>query len=428
MLLFIVALQFLLTVTTAQIINKDKNLSWKKIAITIIAGVLCAFSFRWIGVYSSIPLLIGSFFILYIPEKNGLKALGGLSYGVIIILISDPIIALIENAMLEPVGSSSVSWVIYSILLTIFSLAGSYGVRKLVQWVTRKGEIDDKLKKLVVYLGVLTVVVYYLCIYLSAYIGETIELIQLNLFFFVVYLLIAFLAFYIYSKSLRKAYEVKQKEVQQEAMQLYTQELEHQYTEIRKFRHDHQNILSSLDAFIQEEDFDGLKRYYEKKLKRASEHLESNNFKLENLSRIKVKEIKSIVASKLIRAQELGIDATFEAKEDIEFVPADSVAMVRALGILLDNAIEELQEIKQGSMQVGFIRDRNTIHIVIQNSCRPDMPRLHKLKESGFSTKGQNRGLGLASLVELIGQLPNVTSETLIEQGLFKQILVINPI
>ncbi len=427
MLVFIGTLQVLLMVATAQIIVANTYPSFKKIIMTIFWGVLCALSFRWLGVYVSIPMLIGSFFVLYIPEKNNLKALGGLSYGTILILLSDPVATLMENVLSVPAEGQLFYWM-YAILLTTFSLAGSYGIRKLVQLFRRKGEIDDKLKKLVVYLGVLTVVVYYLCIYLSAYIGETIELIQLNLFFFVVYLLIAFLAFYIYSKSLRKAYEVKQKEAQQEAMQRYTQELEHQYTEIRKFRHDHQNILSSLDAFIQDEDFEGLKKYYEKKLKRASEHLESNNFKLENLSRIKIKEIKSIVASKLIRAQELGIDATFEAKEDIEFVPADSVAMVRALGILLDNAIEELQEIKQGSMEVGFIRDRNTIHIVIQNSCRPDIPRLHKLKEVGFSTKGKNRGLGLASLVELIGQLPNVTSETLIEQGQFKQILVINPI
>ncbi|NGZ75309.1 sensor histidine kinase [Saccharibacillus alkalitolerans] len=422
---FIVMLQLLLMVSTAQIINQGKYISWKPLAVTIAAGILFAFSFRWFGVYTSIPMLLGAFLILYMSERDALKVLGGLSYGTILLLLSDALVTLIENALWFTIGSPAF-YAVYAVLLIVFSLAGSIGIRVFKQSVERKEMLDDRLKKLLVYLGVLTVVVYYLCIYLSAYIGETVELIQLNLFFFVVYLLIAFLAFYFYSKSLRKAYEIKQKELQQEAMQRYTQELEQQYTEIRKFRHDHQNILSSLDAFIQEEDFEGLKRYYRHKLKRASEHLAAENFKLENLSRIKVKEIKSIVASKLIRAQELGIDATFEAREDIEFVPADSVAMVRALGILLDNAIEELQEVKSGSMTVGFIRDRKALHIIVQNSCRPDMPRVHKLKEAGFSTKGKNRGLGLASLTELIGQLPNVVSETIVEDGQFKQILVIN--
>jgi len=209
-------------------------------------------------------------------------------------------------------------------------------------------------------------------------------------------------------------------------MQRYTEELEQQYTEIRKFRHDHQNILSSLDAFVQEDDFTGLKRYCEEQLKRTSEHLESNNFKLENLSRIKVKEIKSLIASKLVRAQKLGIDATFEAKEEIHSIPADSVALVRAIGILLDNAIEELQEIKHGSMTVGLIGDRKAVHIIVQNDCRDDLPRVHKLKEAGFSTKGSNRGLGLANLAELVAQLPNVVSETLVKEGRFTQILVVH--
>ncbi|GGO06593.1 sensor histidine kinase [Saccharibacillus kuerlensis] len=425
MMLFVGTLQMLLVVSSAQIINKGKYLSWKQLGVTLITGLLFAFSYHWFGVYISILILTTAFLILNVHERRPLHVLGGLSYGTILILLSDPVITLFEDALLFPNGSDSF-FMLYAVLLTLFSIGGSIGIRRLKQLAIRKGEMDDKLKKLIVYLGVLTVIVYYLCIYLSAYIGETIELIQLNLFFFIVYLLIALLAFYIYSKSLRKSYENKQKEIEYDAMQSYTYELEQQYTEIRKFRHDHQNILSSLEAFIQEEDFDGLKKYYREKLKQASQHLESNDFKLEDLSRIQVKEIKSIIASKLIRAQELGIDATFEAREEIDCIPVDSVAMVRALGILLDNAIEELQESRSGSLQVGFVKDQKALHIIVQNSCRPDIPRVHKLKENGFSTKGPGRGLGLASLTELVGKLPNVISETIVESGQFKQILVIN--
>ncbi|WP_051506906.1 sensor histidine kinase [Saccharibacillus sacchari] len=419
-------LQFLIMLASGHIVSESRTLSAKNKAVAILFALFSGFLFQWIGVYVSVFMLLGSFAILYTSERDALRVLGGISYGALGMLLLDPVITLLATPFF-PFGSQTLMFV-YLVFLALCSLMFSLGMRRLKQHIRRKRNLDDRLKRMIVYLGAMLVVVYYLCIYLSAYIGETIELIQLNLFFFAVYLLIAFAAFFVYSQSLRKSYEVKQKEAEYSTMQRYTDELERQYTEIRKFRHDHQNILSSLDAFIQEEDFDGLKRYYREKLKRTSEHLESNNFKLENLSRIKVKEVKSLVAAKLIRAQELGIDATFEAKEEIGVIAADSVVLVRALGILLDNAIEELQQIRRGSMTVGMIQDRKAVHIIVQNDCRDDLPRVHKLKEAGFSTKGSNRGLGLANLTELIGQLPNAVSETVVEPGVFKQILVINHI
>ena len=420
----VIGIQFLIMLASGSIVSESKPLSAKSKAIAILLAVFSGFLFQWIGVYASIFMLLASFSTLYASERNALRVLGGLSYGTLGMLLLDPVITLFESKFFS--WESGPFYLFYLFFWSLCSLLVSFGMLRLKQYIRRKRNLDDRLKRMIVYLGAMLVVVYYLCIYLSAYIGETIELIQLNLFFFAVYLLIAFAAFFIYSQSLRKSYEVKQKEAEYSTMQRYTDELERQYTEIRKFRHDHQNILSSLDAFIQEEDFDGLKRYYREKLKRTSEHLESNNFKLENLSRIKVKEVKSLVAAKLIRAQELGIDATFEAKEEIGAIAADSVVLVRALGILLDNAIEELQEIRRGGMTVGMIQDRKAVHIIVQNDCRDDLPRVHKLKEAGFSTKGSNRGLGLANLAELIGQLPNAVSETVVEPGVFKQILVIN--
>ena len=77
-------------------------------------------------------------------------------------------------------------------------------------------------------------------------------------------------------------------------------------------------------------------------------------------------------------------------------------------------------------MTVGMVQDRKAVHIIVQNDCRDDLPRVHKLKEAGFSTKGSNRGLGLANLAELVAQLPNVVSETLVEEGRFTQILVVH--
>ncbi|WP_156950958.1 hypothetical protein [Saccharibacillus sacchari] len=253
-------------------------------SLFFLVSLMSIYLYGVVGVYASAFMLIGLFAVIAAFDRNIVDVLIALSASVLLTLLSDPITVTIETALNVPTNAAFD--VIYMISLSILTVSGSLVLRALKRRFRWDEKVDVRLKKIVAGFGVATVIVYYLCIYLSAYIGETIELIQLNLFFFGVYLVISLVSLYIYAKSLRKSYEVRRRESEFRLMQRYTEELEQQYTEIRKFRHDHQNILSSLDAFVQEDDFAGLKRYYEEQLKRTSEHLESNNFKLENLGRV----------------------------------------------------------------------------------------------------------------------------------------------
>lgn len=49
------------------------------------------------------------------------------------------------------------------------------------------------------------------------------------------------------------------------------------------------------------------------------------------------------------------------------------------------------------------------------------MPRVHTLFEENFSTKGDNRGLGLSTLKEIAEDNENVLLDTTIENGFFIQ-------
>ena len=216
-------------------------------------------------------------------------------------------------------------------------------------------------------------------------------------------------------------YEVQRKEDEQKALQFYTTEIEHQYMVVRKYQHDYQNILSSLYAFIEEGDMEKLKEYYMQNIAKTSEDIKRDKFALEALSKINVTEIKGILAAKLMKAQSLGIDTTFEAKDEINAVYMDSVALVRMLGIIMDNAIEELEQIKAGKLLVGCYKLGDGITFVIQNTCRPDTPEIYMLEKEGFSTKGEGRGLGLSNLSELVGLFENVALFTSIEDGNFIQ-------
>ena len=267
--------------------------------------------------------------------------------------------------------------------------------------------------------------IYMFCIVLGVKLGNSIDLIQLNLVFFLIYLLFTLLAFAFYAHSLKKEFRIKQREAEFLTMQNYTENLEKQYSQMRKFRHDYQNILASLDGYIDDQDFVGLTNYYKNNIRKASKFISENNFKLDDFSRVHVKEIKSLLAAKILYAQEIGIDASFECSEDIFKINLDSVVLIRVLGIFLDNAIEELEELKNGYLRVAIIDYSSGVQIIIENTCREDIEPLHKLEKSGYSSKGLNRGLGLSNVEEILKDIESVILETAINNKRFTQILYI---
>ena len=255
----------------------------------------------------------------------------------------------------------------------------------------------------------------------------SIATVQIFMFIVRLALTIGFTVWYAkFAQKTREArYELLRKESEQENLHRYTQAVEQQYIAVRKLEHDYDNILLSLQGFIDENDFDGLKQYFFLKVAGTSSIVTKSHFALKNLEKIKVREIKSILAAKLMMAQGLGIDATFEANEEIEDVYTHSLALVRMFGIILDNAIEAQAGLEDKKIYVGSFKWEHGLYFIIQNTCPPNMPAFHNLWKTGFSSKGKNRGLGLTNLIEIVKELPNVSLETDIKDGNFVQKLVI---
>jgi len=244
-----------------------------------------------------------------------------------------------------------------------------------------------------------------------------------QLFFLLGFTATIFVSFLFYVRSERTKVALREKIAEQVALQAYTSQTEQQLTSIRKFKHDYQNILLPLVGFVQEKDWIGLEQYMPK-VKAVSTIITKDNFMLENLSKIKVPEIKILLAAKLMLAQNISIDihTTFEAHEEIEHIPVDSVVLVRMLGIILDNAIEELTALGAGRLMVACYKVGNGITFVVQNTCRPDIQPLRELKQVGYSTKGENRGLGLSNLAELVAaHSDSLSLQTSITDGNFIQ-------
>jgi len=242
------------------------------------------------------------------------------------------------------------------------------------------------------------------------------------------YVATAIVSFFFYSRSLNTKLLLQRKEIEQENLQFYTSEIEQQQTAMRRFKHDYQNILNSLHSFIKEKDWDGLEQYYVSKVESASAVITQNDFALEALGKIKVREIKGILATKLLLAQNMGIDTSFEADEEIDHIPIDSVTLVRMLGIVLDNAIEAAESLDAGQLRAACLKTKTGITFIVQNNCAPDMPSLQELKQDGFSTKGPGRGQGLSILSELASSCPNVALSMSIVESTFTQKLMIGKV
>lgn len=143
--------------------------------------------------------------------------------------------------------------------------------------------------------------------------------------------------------------KAKNDKVIAELQKQYVDEVKKQYQETRKFRHDYTNLLSTIN-------------YY----------LESN----------KIPELKEYFYTKLLLAQENNIDVQIEIREFLpEEKKVDTISLVRLFEIFLDNAIEELESIHEGSLTIVAFNENADSVFILQNTTRDNIEPLQLLKK-----------------------------------------------
>lgn len=424
-LIFAVFLQFLFSLISSLIIRKDKGFVSFKIVNVLLIGLVISFLYQYINIATAIltyiALLIYTCFIRKVSIE---RTIIFISLVMIITILSDHLATLFRVSILK-ISEMSLFEILY-IHTPLYYLIGII-LSVIVGFLISKMKFLNESKKIERILSVFMLFIwisYESIIILVRFLGDNIEFIILNLLFLLLYLIIFLSAMYLYIKSIKKGYITMQKETEYNLMMQYTADMEKQYNEIRKFRHDYQNIITSLDEYISSNDLIGLKDYFNR-IKSNSEKTILNDFRLENLDKIRIKELKSIFGSKLTYAINLGIEVSFEAIDIIDAVSMDTVPLVRSLGILLDNAIEALEELGYGKLEAALIKHKGDVIIIIQNTCKKDIPKVHDLKRTYFTTKRNNQGLGLSNLSDIINDFQNVSLETIIIDETFIQKITI---
>lgn len=216
------------------------------------------------------------------------------------------------------------------------------------------------------------------------------------------------------------------KDEQYEQLNKYTREIEQLYQQIRGFRHDFGNIMSSLGESINREDIEQIRQIYEEILVNANGELNKSNYSFAELSSISNTAVKSMLSTKLMLAEQRGIQVHVEIKTAISSVIIKELDYVRIVSILVDNAIEGAAVSEKQQVEVALIIDNKQLVTLIRNSKdKHTTLTIEKVFEPKFSTKGDGRGAGLHNVKNIVERYDNATLDTCINSNIFTQVLII---
>ena len=340
----------------------------------------------------------------------------------------------IENTLLWLVTGIDISHMqaepLFYICFIVASIAITYLMSKMLVFLWRKYashiNFSDVPKKTFIFIAVnlvLTVVLYAVNIIEGENIGYSAGVVSFNTLIFTAYFCITTWMIIHSIQMYKKEAEMKARQNAFLAMQKYTEQVENLYNNLRSFRHDYINILTTMYGYIDSKDMDGLEGYFHKHILPMKALLAPDNYQISRLANLKLVELKGLVTAKLIYAQEMGIKVTVEIDAPIERITGDVIDLARILGIFLDNAIEAALETEQPELSFAGIKTEGEIAFRISNHFIDRHLALSNLDKPDISTKGAGRGLGLYNVSQMIARNKNMYLETLIEKENFVQLL-----
>ena len=174
--------------------------------------------------------------------------------------------------------------------------------------------------------------------------------------------------------------------------EMYIQELESIQSSMRSFRHDYKNMMSSLYLQSREGNIEEIEKNIHGLIDDFDENIDWKMNLTVQMANIRISEVKPLDLS-------------------------------RALGILLDNAIEETEK-TGGKISLVVSEQQDTVHIIVENTIEQEVD-LSRIYEEGYSTKGSGRGNGLPGLRKILQKYPGASLMTECENGTFIQRLAI---
>lgn len=244
--------------------------------------------------------------------------------------------------------------------------------------------------------------------------------IQITLLNFICLLMYFVLSFF----SLTKIMSLVTTERKLENAEEYNKTLHILHDSVRCFKHDFDNIVTTIGGYIKTNDLTGLEKYYSQ-LEEDCEKV--NNLYILNPDIINNSGIYSLLTTKYSKAEEKDIKVNLTFLLDLNQLNMKIYEFARILGILLDNAIEAAAECDKKILNIVFRNDaKNNRNIVlIENTYNDKNVDLDKIFNKGISGKENHTGLGLWEITKILKKNNNINLHTTKNEQFFSQQLEI---
>ncbi|NDO56719.1 sensor histidine kinase [Lactobacillus reuteri] len=178
-------------------------------------------------------------------------------------------------------------------------------------------------------------------------------------------------------------------------------QLNQQYNEIRRERHDTRNMLLSVQGYIR----DHKDKEAEKLLATflQNDTVEKHYGEIDNaLDKIKISGLHNLVKEKAYKIVEKGIPFSFEINAEIDELPGSEIKTARIIGILMDNAIEATFKQAKPYIQFALLKHSAEVYeLVIANSIEQKL-NINTALKFEHSTKEGHQGIGLSNVTQLV--------------------------
>lgn len=236
---------------------------------------------------------------------------------------------------------------------------------------------------------------------------------------------VSLLAYFILSiYTLSRIFELTLTNRKLQSAEEYNNTLRILHDNVRGFKHDFDNIVTTIGGFIRTNDMEGLKKYY---LQLEDDCQRVNNLYILNPEVVNNDGIYNLLTKKYYEADSKDIKVNITFLLDLSKLNMKIYEFARILGILLDNAIEASSECEEKLINLTFREDSKNSRqlIIVENTYKNKDVDTEKIFEKGVSGKEEHSGLGLWEVRKIVKKNKNTNLFTTKNEKFFVQQLEI---
>lgn len=293
-------------------------------------------------------------------------------------------------------------WLLFSVVYIVLLMLLFLVIRKaLIEKI-----VKNKKRTQVTVIGLFVNLILYLIIFvinisMGEEIGYSVQGIRFNIIMFAICLFVSSVLFYFCIKAVMREEERKAEEKQLEVLENYIKNLEQLNEKTSAVRHDYKNMLSGLSGFLKEGRIEEMKSYLADIVHTTDTSTREQEHAWKELSHVYPLELKGFLYEKILCAYAKRIKMQIQVDEKFHFKCNYVQDVIRILGIFIDNAIEETADMDNGYVMIIAVNTDQGVLFSVTNNFKKK-PELSLMEQRGYTTKGEERGMGLYWVKELV--------------------------